>query len=181
MLVFLGSIMHALTYVMNEAVMTIGDERIPVPVNCAVQGIVAMTAMVVWQILYTYPRYEERIERPMQEAGTTTLYALGIMMAFALANFLHSISFFHTLRHFAGGATSAGVMKSLQAVLVFVFTSWAYCGRLGGKEMCFTHAKLLSLLIVVGGVIVFGSATEQARKKASYERIQNVNTIIEAI
>ena len=110
----------------------------------------------------------------MQEGGTTVWQGLGILSIFAVANLVHSITFYHTLLHFPGGATSAGVMKGLQAVLVFVFTDLAYCGRTGGEEMCFTIAKFISLVTVVGGVILFGVATQQRQKQGSrpgYERI----------
>jgi hypothetical protein len=82
------------------------------------------------------------------------------MTGFALANLVHSVTFFHTLKHYPGGATSAGVMKGLQAVLVFVATHVIFCGRTGGQEMCFSWYKFLSLITVVSGVAMFGVATE---------------------
>ena len=173
-LVLFGSIMHALTYVMSEGVMTVGNETLSVLQNCAVQGIVATIAFFVWQMVYTVPRFEELILEPMKLAGTSALHGLGVLFLFSLANLVHSTTFFHTLRHFPGGATSAGIMKGLQAVLVFVFTDWAFCGRTGGEEMCFTKAKFLSLATVVSGVVLFGAATQQIHKTGSrpgYERI----------
>lgn len=173
-LVVFGSAMHALTYVMSEGVMTVGDDKLSTLQNCAVQGSVACVAFFLWQIFYTAPVFAEKILGPMQEAGTTVGHALGILGLFFLANLVHSITFFHTLRNFPGGATSAGVMKGLQAVLVFVVTDWVYCGRTGGAEMCFTRAKFMSLITVVGGVILFGVATQQRQKQGArpgYERL----------
>ena len=72
----------------------------------------------------------------------------------------------------------AGVMKGLQAVLVFVFTHFAFCGRTGGAEMCFTQAKFISLITVAGGVIGYGIATQEREASGSrgrsggYERIE---------
>ena len=96
-----------------------------------------------------------------------------LLSSFAISNFVHSLSFFYTLKHFSGGSTSAGIMKGLQAVLVFVVTSALYCGRLGGSEMCFSVWKLASLLVVVTGVMVFGHATQQLRdvQQEGYEPI----------
>ena len=51
-------------------------------------------------------------------------------------------------------------MKVFKAVLVFVATSVVFCGTIGGSEMCFTTGKLVSLIVVVVGVLVFGKATE---------------------
>ena len=83
---------------------------------------------------------------------------------------------------FKGGATSAGVMKGLQAVLVFLFSSLVYCHPastsiavdsnssttttterkrfFGGQEMCFTMNKLISLVVVLSGVMIFAIATD---------------------
>ena len=175
----IGSIIHALTYVMSEAVMTKGDETLSIQVNCAVQGIASCSALVLWQIFYTLPRFNELILGPMEASRTSYLKAMCILCSFTLANLVHALCFFHTLKHFWGGSTSAGVMKGLQAVLVFVFTSIAFCGRLGGDEMCFSRVKFMSLVTVVGGVLLFGKATEQAMNSdGGYTRIENKDELI---
>ena len=185
-LVLVGSMMHALAYVMSESIMTLGPTPLSIQHNCAFQGIVAFTCFLVWQLVYTLPRFTEKILQPMQEANTTISIALTILLSFAMANLVHALTYFHTLRHYPGGATSAGVMKGLQAVLVFVFTDLIYCGRLGGEEMCFTRGKFLSLVTVTSGVIGYGIATElqqrtssstssiPSRNKADYEHINDV-------
>ncbi len=179
MLVLAGSSLHAMTYVLSEAVMGGHDEqqqeeehqqqerstKISVEMNCALQGLVAGGAYLAWQIIYTKRNYHEHIEIPMELAGTTTTYAVTILLSLSLSNLVHALSFFYTLKHFPGGATSAGVMKGLQAVLVFVFTSVVYCGSMGGAEMCFTYTKFLSLIIVCGGVLIFAMATDGVKKK----------------
>jgi drug/metabolite transporter (DMT)-like permease len=177
MLVAVGSSLHGLFYVMSESVMTNGDERLSVEHNCAVQGITASFCFLVWQMVYTLPRFDDKIWEPMQLAGTSIWKGLGLLTLFALVSFLHSITFFHTLRHLPGGSTSAAVFKGLQAVLVFVFTDWAYCGRFGGEEMCFSRSKFISLVTVAGGVLWYGLATKRSAKNGSrgqsggYERI----------
>lgn len=172
-LVTVGSIMHALTYVMSESVMTKGEETLSVQANCAIQGLVSCSALLVWQLVYTLPRFDALVLQPMEANHTTAVEALTIFLSFTVANLVHALSFFHTLKHFWGGSTSAGVMKALQAVLVFVLTSIVFCGRLGGAEMCFSHVKFVSLVTVVGGVVVFGKATEQAHTRTGYTRIEH--------
>ena len=184
--VLFGSAMHALTYVMSEAVMTKVTEPLSVSQNCAVQGIVACFAFFLWQLIYTLPRYEEKILEPMLHAETSGLHAMEILLSFAGMNLIHAITFFHTLRHYPGGATSAGVMKGLQAVLVFCFTDWLYCGRIGGDEMCFTRSKFVSLVTVCAGLIIYGSATQHrdedilahgshsGRRKDGYEPVEEI-------
>jgi hypothetical protein len=163
-LVLLGSAMHALTYVMSEAIMTRGDDRLDIYQNTGIQGSVAAVAFLVWQVVYTLPHVEEKVWQPMQQAGTTLASAAVLWMLFGLANLVHSVTFFHTLLNFPGGAASAGVMKGLQAVLVFLLTGLLYCNRVGGSEMCFSRTKFVSLLTVCGGVLGYGATTEYSEK-----------------
>lgn len=165
-LVLVGSSMHGLTYVMSEAIMTRGDDRLTVQQNTGIQASVAASFFLVWHFVYTLPHWEEKIGEPLQAAGTSARYAVSLLVAFGLANVIHSITFFHTLLHFPGGATTAGVMKGLQAVLVFVLTHFAYCGRIGGSEMCFSRSKFVSLITVCGGVLGYGYATQVAHAAA---------------
>jgi len=160
--VIIGSIFHALMYVLSEALMTLGEERLTVTATCAIQGLTACTFLLFWQFFYTIPHWEDSIGLPMREAETTYFHAFKILVSLSLSNVVHAYTFFHTLKNFPGGATSAGVMKGLQAVLVFVVTSLIFCGRVGGLEMCFTRLKFLSLVVVVSGVGVFGKASDWA-------------------
>mmetsp|Transcript_15809 Transcript_15809/g.27530 ORF Transcript_15809/g.27530 Transcript_15809/m.27530 type:complete len:235 (+) Transcript_15809:3-707(+) len=184
-LVMIGSAMHALTYVMSEAIMTLGDDKLSIFQNTGIQGTVAAVAFIFWQLIYTLPHFETKVWEPMQVAGTSILYALILLTAFGFANLIHSITFFHTLLHFPGGATSAGVFKGLQAVLVFLFTHLLYCGKVGGPEMCFSRPKFLSLVTVCGGVLGYGYATEffdhQQRRQYSLEESKMGNVEIEPI
>ncbi len=166
-LVILGSGMHGLTYVMSEAVMTVGEERLSTLQNNFVQATVAASMFLTWQLLYTLPHFDEYIAKPMQDSGTTFWYAFIILGGFGISNVVHSMTFFYTLRHFPGGATSAGVMKGMQAVLVFVLTNFLYCNRIGGSEMCFSDTKLISLVTVCGGVLGYGYATQISKARAS--------------
>ena len=183
-LVTIGSSMHGIFYVMSEAVMTVGEEKLSVQQNCAVQGMTASFSFFLWQMVYTAPRFDNKIWEPMQKAETSVFLALSILVVFALISFIHSITFYHTLRHLPGGSTSAGVFKGLQAVLVFVLTDWIYCGRIGGDEMCFSKTKFMSLVTVLGGVIWYGLATNEREKNGStrgkvggYERIEETEGI----
>jgi drug/metabolite transporter (DMT)-like permease len=164
-MVFLGSLMHGLFYVMSEAVMTKGEERLAVEQNCAVQGLTASVLFLLWQMVYTLPNAHKKLWIPMEHAGTSHGTALGLLSLFAVNSFLHSITFYYTLRHVSGGATSAGIVKGLQAVLLFVVADWMYCGRIGGKEMCFSTLKLISLITVASGVLGYGYATNNEHAK----------------
>jgi len=187
-LVFMGSTVHAMTYVLSEAIMTkrandesssddndnehdssADNEQLSVIENCAVQGIVACSVYLTWQCAYTLPRFQERIVQPAQQSGTSLTQALLILGGIGGSNLVHALSFFYTLKCFPGGATSAGVMKGLQAVLVFVFASVVYCDTSSSDsmgEMCFTKIKFISLVVVVGGVMLFAIGTDSGRKRS---------------
>lgn len=115
--------------------------------------------------MYTLPYLDATLRQPMQDAETSIWKAICLLGIFAIVSFIHSITFYHTLRHLPGGSTSAAVFKGLQAVLVFVLTDLIYCGRVGGAEMCFTFTKFVSLLTVAGGVLWYGYATSKITKK----------------
>eukprot|EP00581_Thalassiosira_minuscula_P016103 CAMPEP_0183727148 /NCGR_PEP_ID=MMETSP0737-20130205/24963_1 /TAXON_ID=385413 /ORGANISM="Thalassiosira miniscula, Strain CCMP1093" /LENGTH=492 /DNA_ID=CAMNT_0025958709 /DNA_START=353 /DNA_END=1831 /DNA_ORIENTATION=+ len=136
-------------------------QHISVRANCAIQGIVATLLLLLWQIVYTLPHLQQLILTPMAEAGTSPLQAMTILGIITVANLIHSITFFATLKHFPGGATSAGVLKGLQAVLVFGASAMVLCHRWGGLEMCWSSTKGLSLVVVVCGILLYGMFTEK--------------------
>ena len=189
-LILVGSSLHAMTYVLSEKIMidsspmlqttesdamltstmtqqqTVKEtKRISVRANCAVQGIVACVAFFIWQLIYTIPHFQTSILTPMADVGTTTTRAIGILSSISISNLIHSITFFQTLKSFPGGATSAGVLKGLQAVLVFMMSSILLCGRWGGSEMCWSTNKLLSLIVVVCGIMFYGASTKADKKR----------------
>lgn len=143
--------------------MTVGGQQLSVIQNNFVQSGTNGCVMLMWQLFYTLPHFNEFIWNPMQDAKTTILYALILLGMFGLLSVIHSYTYFFTLAHYPGGATSAGVMKGLQAVLVFVFTDRLYCNRLGGPEMCFSRVKFISLVTVCGGALGYGHATPASK------------------
>jgi drug/metabolite transporter (DMT)-like permease len=171
LLVLFGSVMHAGSYVLSEAIMT-GPDRLSVAQNTTLQSMVACILLVAWQFIYTIPRWSDLIDTPMKAAGTSWTRALCIMMTFAFANLLHSYSFYYTIKNYKGGSVMAGVMKGLQAVLVFVVTHFLFCGKTGGSEMCFSQDKLLSLITVVGGVCLFAASTSNDKTTPSSSSLE---------
>lgn len=164
LLIVFGSALHALMYVLSEVIMNTGKEVVSAKKYCAVYGSIACSGYFLWQTVYTRRHFAALILEPMQVAGTTYSHMVAILSAIALMSFIHSVTFFHTVKYVPGGSTSAGVLKALQAVLVFAATSMAFCNVFGGQEMCFTVHNGISLCIVVGGVVLFGKATSISAK-----------------
>lgn len=176
-LVTAGSALHALMYVMSEQIMNEETCKMSARRYCAVYGSVACCGYFLWQIVYTRHHFEELVRKPMKVADTSVIYAAMIFSAIALVSLLHSVTFFHTVKFFPGGATSAGVMKALQAVLVFITTAVVFCGYLGGEEMCFTQSKFISLIVVIVGLLVYANATEAIRRQEGYRRVESESNI----
>jgi hypothetical protein len=155
LLVFMGSSLHGLVYVLFEYIMTKG-ETMSVRLTCAMQGIIASLAYGTWQVIYTRRHFDELILLPMRASNTSAFTAWAILCSLALSNLIHALAYFNTLKYFPSGATSAGIGKGLQAALVFVASSLVLCGRIGGKEMCFSKIKFYSLVVVLAGIFSFG-------------------------
>ena len=144
-MVVAGAAGHALSHVLSELI-SVRGERLPSHVNCCVHGLVATAFVGLWQLCYTLPHWD-RIAGPMEDAGTDSHYAAVLLGAVALGNFVHAGSFFYLLTSI--GAVSAGVLKGLQAVIVFGLAHVMYCER--DQAQCITPVKGASLAIVVCG------------------------------
>eukprot|EP00591_Stephanopyxis_turris_P007021 CAMPEP_0195524450 /NCGR_PEP_ID=MMETSP0794_2-20130614/24281_1 /TAXON_ID=515487 /ORGANISM="Stephanopyxis turris, Strain CCMP 815" /LENGTH=304 /DNA_ID=CAMNT_0040654671 /DNA_START=367 /DNA_END=1281 /DNA_ORIENTATION=+ len=159
MLITLGSCLHALMYVMSESIMNRG-EKVSSRKYCAVFASVACFLYLLWQLTYTRAHFQELVLDPMTAANTSVLHAMIILLSISFASCVHSLTFFHTVKYFPGGATSAGIMKGAQAIIVFVASALLFCGHIGGAEMCFTAGKMAALVVVIVGLVVYGKATE---------------------
>jgi ABC-type nickel/cobalt efflux system permease component RcnA len=150
--------------------------------NSAIQGITACVGLLVWQLIYTIPRWDVLIRQPAVSAETTVAQATILFLSFSICNLLHSVSFYYTVAHYSGGSTSAGVMKGLQAVLVFVAAHLIYCGSghpIENSNMCFSIIKFTSLVTVVSGVWLFRLETMSTKTQATnkgYTSVDNVST-----
>ena len=120
----------------------------------------------------------------MQAAGTSIGYAIMILLVISLMSAIHSATFFHSVKYLPGGATSAGILKALQAVLVFAATSLSFCVE-SSPELCFTTDKMMSLCIVVSGVLLFGKATNEMNSRIEktnepnkgYRRVKSIGEV----
>ena len=101
-LVLIGSALHAGTYVWSEFVLT-GPHALTVPQNTGLQCLTATFMLVVWQCVYTIPRWDDLIAQPVQHADTTLRTAVLVLISFGLTNLVHATSFFFTIKHYKGG------------------------------------------------------------------------------
>jgi len=185
-LISIGSALHACMYVLSEKVMNNEKEVISAQKYCAVYGSFACSGFFIWQLFYTRLHFNDLILEPMQAAGTSIGYAIMILFIISFMSAIHSATFFHSVKYLPGGATSAGVLKALQAVLVFAATSLSFCVE-SSPEMCFDYQKMLSLCVVVSGVILFGKATNEMNNRIEktnepnkgYRRVKSISKEVE--
>jgi hypothetical protein len=118
-----------------------------------------MIALLAWQFKIDVRPAAHTTAHTRAHDGNEYHPAVRILGIFRqlLSNLFHSIAFFVTLKHLAGGTTSAGVLKGLQAVLVFCASSIFLCGRWDGDggEMCWSASKLVSLAVVLCGIMLY--------------------------
>lgn len=181
--ILVGSCMHGGFYVMSDAIMqplheSSGRHFLYPREMTALQSAVACFCLGLWQLVYTWPRWHELVDTPMRIAGTTIWGALRLFLLFACANMLHASTFFFTIAHYPGGSTSAGVFKGLQAVLVFVVAHWMFCDS-DTPEMCWSLSKLISLIMVVTGVIIYNA--EQRHKPQTEHSTSRARTSYDSI
>ena len=134
-----------------------------VPQNATLQCGTCTLVLGLWQLIYTVPNWSHVIAKPVHDTGTSWILAITMLLLFSLLSWIHASSFYWTIQQYRGGCVMAGIMKGLQAVLVFVAAHFVYCGRTNrfavGKEVCFSNSKFISLLAVVSGVIWFSLVT----------------------
>jgi hypothetical protein len=64
-------------------------------------------------------------------------------------------------------------------VLVFATSAFLLCERWGGREMCWSNSKFISLVVVVSGILIYGAFTEKkGNEKVSDEDLLNVRVEI---
>jgi hypothetical protein len=132
--------------------------------NAFIQGCTALTINGLWQLIYTVPRFQRLIYQPMILQQTSLSKALFLLLTLSTLNAMHSLTFYYTLKHVQGGATTAAVMKGLQAVMVFCF-SWLLDLKTGAN--LFSWNKCCSLFLVVTGVVLYGSLSHSGVKSST--------------
>ena len=156
-----------------------------VPQNTVLQCGTNTLLMALWQCLYTIPHWQTAVVEPIHEQATRHgmnegndwsvwyTWAVVWLMVFAATNWLHATCFFYTIQNYKGGSVTAGVLKGLQAVLVFGAAHVVYCQddndddenndepwwNVSQSAVCFSPRKAASLVLVVTGVACFALVT----------------------
>ena len=174
LMILVGSVSHALTWVLVEMLLHEEDPVLPEAVS-ALMGFAGVTVFGLWQLVYTLPRADALVFDVIAEHGGDTGVIWTSYVALTLASLVHAVTFYHLVGGI--GCVTAGVMKGCQATAVFVFSHMFFCAA--HASQCFSIGKAWSLVLVVAGtatyVISTGNAKQQEEEKpdpdSDYHRV----------
>ena len=125
LMILLGSASHAFTWVLCEQVLKQPNPVLPEALS-AFMGFAGVATFSSWQLVYTWPRADELISKPIASHGGHTLAIAAAYVILTVASLAHAVTFYHLVGQM--GCVTAGVSKGTQAVAVFVFSHVLYCG-----------------------------------------------------
>ena len=135
-MILLGSVSHALTWVLVELMLHEHDPVLPEAVS-AVMGGAGVAVFGAWQIFYTLPRADDLVLEPIASHGGHVAAILTAYAVLTTASLVHAVTFYHLVGRL--GCVTAGVMKGCQAVAVFVASHLLFCSV--QDSQCFSTAK----------------------------------------
>lgn len=151
-LIVIGSVLHALTWVLIEKWTKYATERIAPEVMCTLMGLFGGFMYLLWQVVYTIPNYQTLIiDVIAAHNGRISVIATAYIFLI-FVSFLHALTFYWLLGQV--GCVDAGIMKGCQSVAVFVISHFAFCSVQASQ--CFTSHKATALVIVIVGVLIYG-------------------------
>lgn len=159
-----GSIFHSLTYILSEKLMIQNSDPIPPESLSYIMGITGTVVYSLWQVMYTIPNYQLLILDPIASHHGSLPTIFMTFPILILINFIHAFCFFNLLG--VVGATTTGVLKGINSVMVFVLSHVAFCSI--QQSQCFTYGRALSLVVVVVGVVGYSYFNPSLRTSASY-------------
>ena len=159
--------------------MTKGDEQLSAQVNCALQSIVGSLVLLVWQVVYTRPRFDSLIQQPMKIVHTSNTRAVCILLS--IGGEFHSLHLLlshkqvclerlHKCRCDESLASSAGLSGDIFGLL------WSN-GR--GRNVLFVAQVCVARHCCVWSLIVWESDCSSGQKGCHKGRSQRA-TCIEA-
>ena len=149
-MVLLGSVSHALTWVLVEMLLHEPDPVLPEAVS-AIMGAAGVGTFGLWQLVYTLPRADALIAQPIAAHGGHVGVIWAAALTLTLASLVHAVTFYHLVGRL--GSVTAGVMKGAQASAVFVASHVCFCGA--QPSQCFSLVKAWSLVLVVAGTTLY--------------------------
>lgn len=156
MLIIVGSMLHSLIYILAEIVLSKSNNPIAPEMLSTVMGVFGVLVCGLWQIIYTAPNFQRVvIEEVILHQGNSAVIIFAYIFL-TIVDLIHALSFFHLIDLI--GATTTGLLKSIQSVSIFIVSHFAFCST--QKSQCFSFGKGAAVATVVVGVICYSCRLE---------------------
>ena len=137
-------------------------DNIPKPTEmCYKTGIYSGTIIIIYILIYVIPNWKSLIIDEIALHNGNYWSIIICYLFLFLCNFLHNWTYFKLLH--VSGAVSTGINQALRAVFVFIISGILFCEY--SPNQCFSSFKLLSVLIVIGGVFRYAFVTSMIDQK----------------
>ena len=163
-MILVGSVSHALTWVLVELLLKEEDPVLPETVS-TIMGFAGVGTFGLWQVIYTWPRAQPLVFDQIAEHGGSVATITAAYAVLTVASMVHAVTFYHLVGR--TGAVTAGVMKGCQAVAVFVASHLLFCASQASQ--CFSVPKAWSLVLVLAGTTLYGLSTSSANREVAPE------------
>lgn len=167
--ILLGAFFHSVNYIISECTLTTFDNPIRPELLAFLLGTIGIFINICWQIFHTLPQIQLLVIEPILKHNGNVHVIILSYLALIAAAAVHSLNFYFLIKHI--GSTSTGLLKSVQSVLVFIGSHFAFCRY--QPSQCFTKSKSISLFIVVSGVLIYTYFTDH--RKRHYDIIEDIS------
>jgi hypothetical protein len=124
-------------------------------------GLGISTILSVWVAVYTLPNFSAVLARVAEEDLLSWPAILLCYITMAGSAVLHSISYYELMGTLGG--VGAGLLQAARAVGVFVVAGFLFCDR--QESQCYTRARAIATVLVVGGVLVYSYGKQEKKKE----------------
>ncbi|CAD7932402.1 unnamed protein product [Amoebophrya sp. A25] len=159
MLMLTGTILHSLTNVFNQKILTAcaTDEMKPIPpASLAVMiGIISCVLYGFYFFGWVYPEWEDIVLMPVN-SDKWTLAWIGII-GLLISSWLHAASFFFLLGNI--GVVSCGMVKGAQTGSYVVLSHMLWCDYDSNPKQCIDTFTGIATGLSIGGVLVYSYAS----------------------
>jgi hypothetical protein len=159
------AMVYGAVYALSESLMS--GPQAPHPahvaslVGCGITGVLGLYVGV------TLPASWAATAASVRAAGLLSWPAIALCFAAMMASaLLHSVTYYSLLPSI--GAAAVGLLSAARAVGVFAFSGVLFCSWQAAQ--CFTLARAVTTVVVIGGLVLFveGKKQQQAQKRAAY-------------
>ena len=150
LLTLVGAQFYALSYVINEYIMSVPGNKGSREI-CKRIGIINTMISLVIIAVDTYPHREALVLSPLREKKASFGDLIQSFFFYVGSHFVHSWALFSVQGLL--GAVWTGLLQCIRACAVFLVSGYLYCGS--DANQCLTLSKGLATVFVCTGIVIF--------------------------